>query len=145
MQAEDQGEALLTFAQERFHLLRRTDGDTEIFSQIMPDMGALGRALLRFFHRGAQLSGDFNYTWPLPTRPVHRVGGSLIGELAACCLRSLHRLGLERCWEGVLRHAVGEDACPTTLTSLLHPGLSRNLQVSFCHDSGSGKKRALCL
>jgi hypothetical protein len=130
MQAEDQGEALLTLAQERFHPSRRSDGDTEeASSPIATDMGALGRALLRFFHRGAQLSGDFEYTWPLPTRPVHRVGGSLIGELAACCQRSLHRLGLERCWEGVLRHAVGEDACPTTLTSLLHPGLSRNLQV----------------
>jgi hypothetical protein len=93
------------------------------------EIGRLGQAILRFMRAGAELRAEpYTFTWPVKGSPTHRMDAREAAEVAKCCRRALHCLGLSRSWEALLNDAAASTSTTRKLVQTLPPSLSRILQ-----------------
>ena len=84
----------------------------------------VGLQVIKFFEVVSKYEGNFSYTWPIESEPVHAMSAEVMEKLASRCARAYHLIVVSRCWEYLLTQSESEASAETTFMVRLTPGLT---------------------
>ncbi|RHY39340.1 hypothetical protein DYB30_007578, partial [Aphanomyces astaci] len=96
-----------------------------LFANRRESSSNLGQLLMLFFARGAEITGPWQFQWPVPGAPVHELDADTVTDVSGLCARALHALAYHQSWELAMLHMATPDA--SSLRIRLSDSLSRSI------------------